>query len=227
MTEPKSYTQEELDALVQEKLAEAKAEGDKAFQNLWGEAKKAKDRAKAFEGLDPAEVREKLDRLAQVELESKAGKAGLTSEQLTKMRDEVRADLAKEYEPWKSQAESLKTEVRALKLDNVVKGEMAKHGVRGERVDALFRLSRDDFDLTDDGVPMVRARPGTELNKYISGDLAKAYPEFFEGTGSSGGGASRTSGGAPAGARTIAAGDPAGFLANLAGIAKGTTKIAE
>ena len=225
MTESRTYTQEELDAMVQERLAETKAEGDKAFQKLWDEAKAAKARAKAFDGMDPMEVREKLDRLAQVELESKAGKVGLNSEQLNKMREEIRADLSREYEPFKTQAESLRGEVRALRLDNVVKSEMAKNGVRGERVDALFRLSRDDFDLTDDGVPIVANRPGTELGKYIVGDLATAYPEFFEGVGSSGGGASRPSGGAPTGARSIAANDADAFLANLEGIAKGTVTV--
>ena len=225
MSDAKTYTQEELDTMVQEKLAEAKAEGDTAFQKLWNEAKTAKTRAKAFEGLNPDEVRERLERLAQLELESKAGKAGLTSEQLTKMREEVRADLAKEYEPFRVKAEDLGKQVRELRLDNVVKSEMGKHGVRADRVDALFRLSRDDFDLTDDGVPMIRERPGTEVGKYITDALATAYPEFFEGTGSSGGGASKPSGGAGGGARTIAADDSAAFLANLKGIAAGTTKV--
>jgi putative peptide zinc metalloprotease protein len=46
---------------------------------------------------------------------------------------EVRADLAKEYEPFRVKAEDLGKQVRELRLDNVVKSEMGKHGVRADR----------------------------------------------------------------------------------------------
>lgn len=221
-----TFTQEQVEEMVKERLAAAKAEQDKAFKSLWEEAKEAKRRAQAFADLgDPDEVKGRLARITEMEAEAKAAKAGITSEQLTKMRSEIRAELEKDYAKFKEQAEVNARKVRELQLDSVVKAQMAKNGVRADRIDPLFKLTRDEYDLTDDGVPMLRDRPGTEIGKYISGDLVKAYPEFFEGTGSSGGGASKSASGAGGGARNIAADDAAAFLANLEGIAKGTVKV--
>jgi hypothetical protein len=201
----KTFTEDEVAAQVEEKLAAAKAEGDKAFQKLWDEAKQAKALAKKFEGLDPDEIRTLKQRFTELEQQKKAEKAGITSEQLDKMRLEIRADLEREYSPVKARVESLSTENRTLKLDNVVKGVMAKNGVRAERVDALYRLTAHDYDLTDDGQPMVKGRLGTPVDKYVLEDLSKAYPEFYQGSGSSGGGASKSNAGGAGGVRVIAA----------------------
>jgi hypothetical protein len=59
-------------------------------------------------------------------------------------------------------------------------------------------------------------------------DEMKTDPEFavlFPGTGSSGGGASKSISGA-GGGKTIQAGDNASFIANLEKIAKGEVKVA-
>lgn len=224
MADPKTYTPEEVEALVQEKLAAAKAEGDKAFQSLWDEAKKAKERAKAFEGLDPEEARTLKQKYQELEQRAKADKAGITSEQLEKMRAEIRGSLEQDYVPFKSKAEALEKEMRSLRLDAVVKGVMAKNGVRADRIDALFRLAADQFDLTDDGKPMLKERMGTSVEKFVAEDLFKQYPEFYQGSGSSGGGATKSNGGA-GGSRVIAAGDSAAFLANLEGIASGKVEV--
>lgn len=226
MSDATTFTAEQVEEQVKERLAAAKAEQDVAFKALWKEAKDAKERAKAFADLgDPAEVKDRLARITEMEAEAKAAKAGITSEQLTKMRAEIRADLEKDYAKYKAQAETNAAKVRELQLDSVVKAQMAKNGVRADRIDPLFKLTRDEYDLTDDGVPMLRDRPGTELGKYISAELVTVYPEFFEGTGSSGGGASKSAGGAGGGARNIAANDGAAFLANLEGIAKGKVTV--
>lgn len=211
--ETKTYTQEEVEALVAEKLAGVKAEDDPAFKKLWQEAKEAKARAKEYE----AKVKE-------IEQKGKAEKAGVTSEELNRLRQEVMADLAKEFSEKYADYEPLKAENRMLKLDNVVKGEMGKAGVRPERIDALYRLSQDQFDLTEDGKPMVKSRMGTPVAKFITDELGKEYPELFLGTGSSGGGATRSQGGA-LGVRTIDATDNAAFIANLEGISKGTVTV--
>lgn len=185
----KSYTQEELDAAIEERLAAVKAEGDKAFGKLWDEAKQAKADAKRTKELET--------RLASMEKQiQQAEKAGVTSQELDRLRGEVRADLDREYAPVKQTAESLALENRTLKLDNVVKDLMAKSGVRAGRVEALYKLSHDEYDLTDDGKPMLKNRMGTPVEKFVTEELSKAYPEFFEGTGSSGGGASKSAGGA-------------------------------
>jgi hypothetical protein len=220
-----TFTKEQVETLVQEKLAAAKAEGDKAFQQLWDEAKAAKAKAKAFEGIDPDEVRTLKQRYQELEQKAKAEKRGITSDELEKMRTEIRADLEKEYVPYKTQAEQLGQRVRTLQLDTVVKGEMAKSGARAERIDALFRLTGDEFDLTEDGKPVVKGRMGISVEKYITDELTKQYPEFFMGSGSSGGGAPKSNGGAGGSARVIAADDPQAFLKNVEKIAKGEVVV--
>lgn len=194
--ETKSYTQEEVDALVAEKLAGVKAEDDPAFKKLWQEAKSAKAKAK-----------ELAEKLTEVEQQKSAEKAGITSTELDRIRAEIRKDVESSLAERFSDYDSLKHENRTLKLDNVVKAEMGKAGVRPERLDALYRLAAEQFDLTEDGKPMVKSHMGTPVDKYISGQLLKEYPEFFQGTGSSGGGATKAQGGALGGIRKIAASD--------------------
>jgi hypothetical protein len=221
-----TFTQEQVDAAVKEALAEAKGEHDTAFQKLWAEAKEAKRRAKAWEGLDPEQVQQQLDELAALRQESQAGKVGITKEKLEQLRADIRAEYEKDYGPVKAERDKLSQEIRSLKLDSVVKSMMGKHGVRADRVDALFRLSADAFDLTDDGAPMLK-NSGGDIEKYIRDDLAKTYPEFYAGSGSSGGGASKSSGGAGASVRAIKASDKAAFIANLDRIAAGQVEVVQ
>ncbi len=220
--DPQVFTQEQVEAQVQERLAAAKAEGDKAFEKLWEEGKAAKATARTLEA-----------KLAEIEQARKAEKAGVTSDELTRLRGEVRADLEKEYLPLQSQRDTFASENRQLKLDTVVKGLMGKAGVRAERVEALFRLTGDKYDLTDDGKPMLKDRMGTPVEKFLAEELIKEYPEFYQGSGSSGGGAPRSNGGAGGVGRARVIAAPAhgvfdkSFLDNLDGLRNGTTTIGE
>lgn len=225
--ETKTYTQEEVDALLTEKIGEVdglKANTKKALD----EVKAARAKLAAFEGLDPEEAKSLKTKLAEMEQQAKATAAGITSEQLAKLRTEAAAEYEKKYGPVVQERDQLKSEIRSLKLDAVVKAQMAKAGARAERIDALFRLSSDRFDLTDDGKPMVRDAT-KEVDKFIAEDLLKEYPEFFQGSGSSGGGAAKSNGGAGGVVTRIAA--PTNgvfgpdFLQQLGGISKGTTTI--
>jgi len=216
-----------VDALVKEKLAQAKGEHDTAFQNLWKEAKEAKARAKAYGDLDPNEVKEAMAELAALKAEDKGKQAGLTKEQVAQLRTEVKEELEKDYAPFKSQAEQLATELRTLKLDNVVKGIMGKNGVRAERIDALYRLTSDEFDLMDDGEVMLSRHPGKDVGKHIAEVLSEQYPEFFAGSGSSGGGASRSASGAGGHVRTIKKGDNQAFLDNYEKILTGEVTVVD
>lgn len=220
--ESTTYTQDQVDQMVAERNKALEAKRDEILTEL----KAAKDKLKAFDGVDPSEHRKLQAKLTELEHQRKAQEKGIQSEDLVKMRQEIRQDLDKEYGPIKQQLEEAHKEVRTLRLDNVVKMQMSKAGVRGERVDALYRLTGEQFDLTDDGQPMVKERPGTEVHKYIEG-LADEYPEFFLGSGSSGGGASKSAGSAGGPAKTISLGDPSAFLANLEGIAGGSVRVAE
>jgi hypothetical protein len=134
----------------------------------------------------------------------------------------VRNDLEREYLEVKTERDQLARDKRALQLDDRVKGLMAKSGVRAERVDALYRLTGERYDLTSDGQPMLKDRVGTPVEKFIAEELVKEFPEFYMGSGSNGGGASKSAGGAGGGlGRSIAAGDLSqkGFLENVEAIA--------
>jgi hypothetical protein len=214
-----TFTQEEVDALVEErnKALEQKT------QELLAETKTAKELARTH-GDELAQLQAKL---ADLEQEREAKKAGITSEQLDKMRQEAEANLEKKYGPLKDQLEAHQAEIRTLRLDNVVQAAMSKNGVRGERVDALYRLTADRFDLTDDGKPMLKDDPGTPIDTYISDTLGKEWPELFEGTGSSGGGAPRSVASGSGKVRKVTLSDTAGFMENLEAIAKGDVEVTE
>lgn len=218
----KTYTEEEVQGLIEERNRALEAKRDE----ILGELKRAKDQLRAYDGLDAEAARKAQARLAELEQQAKGQKAGLNAEEVERLRRDVRADLEKEYAPLKDRADALGKEVRTLRLDNNVKALMAKHGVLAHRVDALFRLTADQFDLSDDGQPILKAYPGREPGKYIADEVSKEFPEFFAGSGSSGGGAPKSAAGGGT-VRQIAAGDNAAFLANLDGVAKGTVRVAE
>lgn len=215
-----TFTLEQVEDLVKERLAEAKAENDTAFGKLWEEGKAAKERAKTLEA-----------ELATIKEERQAGKAGLTSEQLDKLRADVRKNLDGEYAPvieerdgLKSQVEALTGEVRGLRLDSKIKAQMGEMGVRSDRIEKLFKLTKDQYDLTDDGVPVLKDEPTADIGQYISETLRSEYPEWFNGSGSSGGGASRSTVGG-GGKTVIPAGDGDAFMANIDKIASGEVEV--
>lgn len=219
-----TFTQEQVEAMIAERLA-SEVDGLKKSQaQLLREKKEAQARAALFEGMDPEEVKSLKAKFTELEQTAKAQAAGITSEALAKLRQEAAAEYEKKYGPVLSERDALKAENRSLKLDTKVKDLMAKSGARPERIEALFRLSSDRFDLTDDGNPMVKGAT-KEVDKYIVEDLLKEYPEFFMGSGSSGGGAFKSSGGAGGGVRVIAAGDERAFIANVEDIAHGKVAV--
>ena len=219
-----TFKQADIDAAVTEALAGAKSKDDVAFQNLWKEGKEAKAALKAFEGLDPKEAKSALAKLKELETAAKAGELDVGKDQLEAIRKDVISDLEGEYLPLKADNETLKGGLRELQLDNQVKIIMAKQGVRAERIDTLFRLAADKFDLDDDGEPMLAGHPGKDVPKYITEVLGEEYPEFWPSSGSSGGGASKSTGGA-GGQRSIALSDKDAISANLEDIASGKVTV--
>jgi hypothetical protein len=222
--EAKTFTQEQVEALVAEQVGALREKNEE----LIGELRSASAKLKSYDGVD---VKSMTARLAELEQQSKAEKAGMTSEALAKLRQDVEVDVVKRLQsdqtaalrlfPW---AEDLAKENRSLKLDSVVKAEMAKGGARAERVDALFRLTADRWDLTEDGKPVLKDKPATELGKYVADELRKEYPEFYTGSGSTGGGASRSKGAASSTPGFIQA-DAESYRANVEKLARGEVKM--
>lgn len=78
------------------------------------------------------------------------------------------------------------------------------------------------------GTPKLADGAGTPMgiDGLVEQVLKAQYPDAFEGSGSSGGGASRSAaGGSDTGTKVIAANDPAGFLAHVEEIAKGKVEV--
>lgn len=218
-TQDQGISKEQYEAMVAERDA-LLAKRDEILK----EAKGAKDKLRSYEGIDPNEHKSLKEKLADLEQKQKAEKAGITSQELERMRAEVRQSLEAEFSVFRTQAETLAKENRALKLDNRVKKVMGDNGVRAARIDDLFRLTADHYDLTDDGQPMLKEKMGLPIDTYVKEDLRKAYPEWFDGSGSSGGGATKSVAGG-GGSRVIAASDKDAWSQNIEAIAKGTIEV--
>lgn len=140
------------------------------------------------------------DELRKTENRLKAEAAGLTQEQQEKMRADLKAELDAEYAPLKDAAaerERLAAENRTLKLDNTVQSLLGTAGFLAEKIEKVWTLEKGAFDLTADGKPMVKDKPGVDVSKYIADTIVKAYPEWVRGTQASGGGAKGGTGTTP------------------------------
>ena len=178
---PKTYTQDEFDAQLAERMETGAGALKRALDAERDEKKEAKAATRILEA-----------KFAELEQTAKAAKVGINSAELERLRQEVKLDLDKTYQPVTERAALLEAENRRMKLDRVVKSEMAKSGARADRIEALFKLTAGEYDLTEDGKPMLKERPGTPVEKYVSEELKALYPEFYEGSGSSGGGATKS-----------------------------------
>lgn len=114
--------------------------------------------------------------------------AGMTEEQLKKLYGQVEENLRKEYEPKLKEAETLASENRGMKLTSVVKEMFRNGGGLKSKLDDLWKLHGDEFDLTSDGKPMVKAEPGKDVAKHVAAIL-KSRAEWTQGTRAVGGGA--------------------------------------
>lgn len=137
--------------------------------------KNAHERQKAETRAAKEQAAQLSQRLAEIEQDRHAKQAGLTDEQIAKLREQ----LAAEKRPLEDKLTQYERELRTLKLDNAVKSMMAKAGVVGPRVDALFKLVGDRFDLSEDGTPILRDKPVADLQQYLATDVATEYPEFY------------------------------------------------
>jgi signal transduction histidine kinase len=132
--------------------------------------KTAFERQKAEANAAKAELR-------KLKQEADAGSQGVKPEVLAKLREEIKAEIEAEF---KTPLTAAQQELRVLKLDAAVKAQLAKAGVRGERVDTLYKLIADQVDLGEAGTPV--HKQGKPLGDWITKTLATEYPEFFAST---------------------------------------------
>lgn len=138
-------------------------------------------------------MRKTAGELQKLQTQRKAADAGMTEEKLKELREEAKAEYMAEIQPQLDEAVKIKAQNRSLLLDADMKARALKAGVLPEKVDDFWALRGSEFDLTDDGKPMVKGKPGIEPDKHLT-VLLKKNPEWVKGTQASGGGAQGTTG---------------------------------
>lgn len=115
-------------------------------------------------------------------------------------------EVEERFKPIVTEAESLRSENRRLKLTDKVRAAAIKAGVIEDEVDDVLRLTEAHFELDKEGRPIVLDDDGDPSDKtpeqWFTEVYKKQRPGRFKGTGGSGSGA-RGSAGTDAGTGTV------------------------
>lgn len=196
----------------------------RALESERGNVKTWKEKAAAFEGLglSPEEI---------AALKTKHDRQGDASpDEITKkVEEEVTrrvAPIEKARAEEKARADAAETRARSLTIDTHHRNLAAKAGVRAERLERALELNRRRFGLDKDGQHhLVDEKGNPEAltpEKFWAEVFKEELPEFYAGTGSTGGGAGE--GGRGAG-KTVALGDEKAFLDHISDIAAGKVAV--
>jgi len=148
-------------------------------------------------------VKKTAKELTAAEAARKAASHGLTAEQLQQIRAEASKDAEDKLAAKEAELIAERTASRTKDIGGAFKTLAGEQKFLGTKLDDLFRLHGDEFDLTDDRKLMVKGKPGIDPKKHME-TLAKSRPEWVEGTKAAGGGAAGTTT-AAAGASTLTA----------------------
>lgn len=223
--EPETFTKEQLEAALAERLA-AETEGlKKNQQELLREAKAAKARLAAYDGIDPEEFK-RLKQAAEEAEHRKAAAEGDFSKLKEQMVQKHQAELGAKDKRVSKLESALNRRLTTDELRKALTGKVlpeyaeliVEHGAKFLKV----QETDDDFDvvITDGkGNALVADGKGSPmtLDLFVEQTLKAKYPGAFAGTGSSGGGATRSTGGASGsdGLPTYASTNSPEFLARI------------
>ena len=227
--EPKTYTEEEVAARIAEVEKGLKANRDEALK----EAKTAKARLAAYDGVDPDEFK-KLKSAAEEAERKKAAAEGDFKSLEKQLVDRHSVELAAKETAIGKLTKAVERRLVQAQLATAI----AKAGGKPSMTELLVldgarhirvRETDEDFEAfvaDEKGLPLVADGKGTPMtvDLFVEQNLKAKYPDAFNGSGSSGGGASKSTAGG-GGVRVIAAGDDQAFLANLAEIASGKAEV--
>lgn len=228
MPDPKVFNEDEYNALLAERDA-IRANRDEVLK----EKKEAAKRLKEYEGLDPQKYRELETAAAEAERKKAAAEGdfkSLESQLKTLHKQELDGKEQKIGKLTKAvEKRAIRAELQAALVKAKAMPDMLDLLVeRGER-SARMKETDDDYVayIADDkGNQLVSDGSGTpmDFDTFVEQKLKVQYPRAFEGSGASGGGASRSapSGG---GSKVITSGDNSAFIANLVDIAAGKTQV--
>lgn len=235
--ETKTYTQEELDQILADRIAEANKGLEKNRDAALAEAKAAKERLKALEGIDPEEYRtlKEQQEKAERERQEAAGNFKALEQQLVEKHQ-------KELDGVRSKLEDENKRLRASLEANLIDAEatriLAEHSDSPSlllpHVRSQMKVVEEDgkfFARIVDEAGNVRIGTGKGSDPMTTAELIeemkqdKAYALAFRGTGSSGGGASRSTASGGGRQQVVTSGDNDAFVTNLEGIAKGDVEV--
>ena len=143
-------------------------------------------------------ARAQADEIARLKREAAARESGADQAKLDELLKKFDAEKAAALKPLEERATQQAAELRALKLDSKVKDAMLKAGVLPARVDKLFKLAADRFDLTDEGRVVVLGADGkpstTALDAFVAGELKTDNDWAYGAPPASGSGATAAAG---------------------------------
>jgi hypothetical protein len=235
VADEKTYSAAELEAAVDERLAASKAENDKAFKNLWDEAKRAKAALKSYDGIDPEQHKALVAAAAEADRKKAASEGDFK---------QLEQQLVKKYEGELDKERKEKTQFQSAMeqylIDSAALAELAKVT---DSPNLLLPHVKSKMRVIQVEGGAFAARVVDEAGNIRIGRGAGATPmtmpewieelrqnkEFapaFRGTGSSGGGASKSSAGGGGGSlKVIASTLSKDFLDNLDAMAKGQASV--
>jgi len=201
VADPKTYTEEELNAAVEERLAGAKAEQDKAFKQLWEEAKKAKAQLKAWDGKDPAKYDE-LVQAAEAAAQKKAAAEGDFETLKKQMSEKHSSELAAREAKIAKLNKAIERRLVDAELTRAIAAKKGEPDLLLPYARQFVRVkeTEEDFEgyIADErGTPLVADGKGTPMtfDSFVEQTLMTKFPRAFEGTGSSGGGSAKSNAG--------------------------------
>lgn len=224
-----TYTQDQVNALLEEKIAGLKANRDEVLK----EAKAAKERLKALEGVDPEEHK-RLKAAAEEAERKKLTAEGDWKAMEKQLVDKYEQALVAE----RTEKGAILSSMEQYLIDSAAVAELARHSDSPRlllpHVKSVMKVVKEDGHyaarIVDPTTGTVRIGKGQGSTPMTLGELIEEmkgnaeYAPAFRGTGSSGSGAAKSNAGG-GGAKVIAAGDNAAFLANLEGIANGSVQV--
>lgn len=228
--EPKPYTQAEIDAIVAEQVDGLKRNRDE----LAKEAKSAKAKLAAYEGIDPERHKQLEADAAEAERKKAAAEGDFK---------QLEAQLVKKYEGEKEvlsgEVKRMRTSMEKNLIDAAAATELARHSDSPRMLLPHIRSQMKVVEADGEFYARVVDENGNVRIGNGQGSSPMTLPELieemkqdkefapaFRGTGASGGGATKSNAGS-GGSRVVTAGDNSAFLANLEDIAKGKVNVRE
>lgn len=228
-----TFTQEQVDALIAERLASElvgiKANREEALR----EAKAAKAALKNYEGVDAEEFK----RLKAASLEAEQKKAAAEGDftalkkQLLDQHATEKQGLETKIAKYSAEVEKRAVQAALIEAITAEKGN-AKMLLPYAKQFVRVKETADGFDAyvaDEKGNPMIGDAQGAPMSikQFVQTTLKTEFPGAFEGTGSSGGGATKSIAGGGGQKKTITLSSPSDLITYAKEIASGEMVVTQ